>query len=302
MFQTLRSKFQQRLRWQIEAAIPVLSPRLQQFVLYAPYQPDASAYTLPAHAGPQVTHALSPYPVPPPALWAGYGTSVEEYLTSGRDDVTRLRQLLAESGMPLEQCGRVLDLGCAAGRMLRWLADAGDVWGVDTWSEPIYWVQEHLPVHAVMTTTVPHLPFEDRAFGLIYAGSVWTHLDDLADAWLWEVHRLLRPGGRFYVTLNDRSAVKIFDGGGEASAYPGYYARAGGQSQWERFLTNVRGQETYRRFHRGEAFMASLGRASTSHVFWDVEAFVKHAAYGFRVCSITPAAYGHQTGVLLARR
>lgn len=48
----------------------------------------------------------------------------------------------------------------------------------------------------VTTTTLPHLPFADGYFHMIHAGSVFTHIADLAEAWLLEIRRVLaRAGG-----------------------------------------------------------------------------------------------------------
>src|SRR5262249_38850582 len=134
-------------------------------------------------------------PIPPPELWAGYGNTVEFYLY-GKHDVGIMRGLAADAGLALEQAGRVLDLGCSAGRMIRWLHDLADrceIWRVDIPATHIRWCQQHLspPFHFATTTTQPHLPFEDRSFGFAYCGSVFTHIDDLADAWFLELRRVL---------------------------------------------------------------------------------------------------------------
>ena len=71
----------------------------------------------------------------------------------------------------------------------------------------------------------PHLPFEDRSFGLVYCGSLFTHIDDLAEAWLAELHRVLRPGGRLYFSIHDQHSVRILEGEGDPAAYAGYYER-----------------------------------------------------------------------------
>ena len=42
-------------------------------------------------------------------------------------------------------------------------------------------------------TAFPHLPFEDNTFTLIYAGSVFTHILQLMDAWVMEFPRILKP-------------------------------------------------------------------------------------------------------------
>ena len=44
-------------------------------------------------------------------------------------------------------------------------------------------------------TLLPHLPLEDRSVDAIYAGSVFTHIAELEEAWLLELRRVLVPGG-----------------------------------------------------------------------------------------------------------
>jgi SAM-dependent methyltransferase len=58
-------------------------------------------------------------------------------------------------------------------------------------------------------TTAPHVPFEDRTFDLIYCGSVFTHISELAEAWLLELRRILRPGGYVYVTIHTRHTIDL---------------------------------------------------------------------------------------------
>ena len=80
-------------------------------------------------------------------------------------------------------------------------------------------------------TTAPHLPFEDKYFDVIYCGSVFTHMDDLADAWLLELKRITRPSGRTYITIHDKhSADLISDGDRNSAAFRNlltYYDREG---------------------------------------------------------------------------
>ena len=186
--------------------------------------------------------------------------------------------------------------------MLRWLVDltpSTQLWGTDIWSSAILWCQDHLspPCYFATNTIVPHLPFEDRSFDLVYCGSVFTHLDDLAETWFLELRRILRPGGRLYFSLNDRNAVRIFDGHGSPDAYPRYYERTGGKEVWDAFVTSNQQREDYRRFRRGDAYMVTMGRTMSSHVMWDAEVLCRRLEYGNRLCAITPEAYGHQTTV-----
>ena len=155
-------------------------------------------------------------PVPPRDLWERWGYSAEQYLESGRRDTDTMLALLADAASEPQPIRRVLDLGCAEGRMLRFFPRNGDpeLWGVDINAERIGWAQSHLPdpFRFAVVTTAPHLPFEDNHFDLVYCLSVFTHISDLADAWFLEVLRILRPGGLVYLTIHDEHTVELLLG------------------------------------------------------------------------------------------
>lgn len=155
-------------------------------------------------------------PAPPDDLWQRWGGDLDWYLASGRGDVETMLRVLAEAGAPRESFTRVLDFGCAEGRMLRFFPtrDASELWGVDVNAERIAWAQEQLgPERRFVTvTTAPHLPFEDGSFDLVYALSVFTHIAELADAWFLELMRVLRPGGHAYLTVQDEHSVELLLG------------------------------------------------------------------------------------------
>jgi SAM-dependent methyltransferase len=291
-----------RLRRQL----PGLAPNLMQVGQYWPHRYEEESYSRPIALERSTSHPMSPFAVPPRELWAYYCTSAESYLVSGREDTETMSKLLADSGAPVEQAGRILELGCAGGRMLRWLthlAPETQLWGVDIWSTAVMWCQDHLspPCHFLTNTMVPHLPFEDRSFGLVYCGSVFTHLDDMAETWFAELHRILRPGGRLYFSINDRNSIRVFDGQADRDAYPRYYERTGGKENWDRFVRDSEARPDYQRFRQGDAYMVTMGRSMSAHVMWDVDVLARHLAYGYRVCAVAPETYGHQTTVLLER-
>ena len=291
---------------QLRRWMPNLAPSLMQFGQYWPHEHTADCFSRPTAPDRSTTNPSSPLPVPPREFWAYYCTSAESFLSSGREDVETMCQLLADSGAPVEDAGRILELGCAGGRMLRWLthlAPETQLWGTDIWSSAILWCQDHLspPCYFATNTMVPHLPFEDRAFGLVYCGSVFTHVDDLAEAWFLELHRILRPGGRLCFSINDRHAVRVFDGEANADDYPRYYERTGGQENWDSFVAMLAERPDYQRFRRGDAYMVTMGRSMSSHVMWDSDVLCRRLEYGYKMCSITPESYGHQTTVVLER-
>jgi SAM-dependent methyltransferase len=142
--------------------------------------------------------------VPPRELWENYAFTEEAYLESGQRDVAAVLDAVEPF---LAEWPRVaLDFGCAAARMLRFFPAEKDseLWGVDINAEHVSWCQRHLPrLNFATTSTAPHLPFEDAYFDLVYAASVFTHISDLADAWLLELRRVMRKGAIAYVTVHD---------------------------------------------------------------------------------------------------
>jgi ubiquinone/menaquinone biosynthesis C-methylase UbiE len=214
---------------------------------------------------------------------------MEAYLSSGELHTGTMLEIVKASGFSLSAGNRVLDFGCAAGRMIRWLKDIAadcEVWGTDISAEHIMWCKQHLspPFHFATTTTLPHLPFEDRYFDLIYAGSVFTHIEDLADAWLMELRRVLNTDGRLYVSIHDRNTIEVLKG------QPDHW-----------FSEAVRTNEQYAEYLKSDFGMFTVGRYAAAQVFYDVDYFCQMVGRLFKVMSVTKDAYGYQTAVLLAR-
>lgn len=284
--------------------LPGVAPELMQHAVFWPHD-RGEPYARPVENGASPT-ADAGLPVPPKKFWAYYCTSAASFLRTGKGDVDTMKGLLAESGAPVEQAGRILELGSAGGRLIRWLAPLApenELWGADLWSSAVLWCLDHLspPINFFTSTTVPSLPFEDRSLGLVFCGSVFTHIDDLVEAWFLELHRIIKPGGRLYFTINDEHASRVFDGEADPANYPRYYERTGGKENWDGFVEMIDANPEYQRFKRGDAYMVTLGRSIQANVMWNSEALIRRLSYGFRVCSVTPEAYGHQTAVLLER-
>jgi ubiquinone/menaquinone biosynthesis C-methylase UbiE len=246
--------------------------------------------------------------VPPRPFWIGYGDTFgdkgrEWYLSKGKSHTDRMLQIVEASGLSIAPGSRFLDLGCAAGRMIRHLkrfADHSEIWGCDINAPLINWCTTNLspPFHFATTTTIPHLPFEDGYFDLIYTGSVFTHIDDLAEAWLLEIRRVLSNRGRAYITIHDRHTIKLLDDG-----Y--YYDRTGyftDKNLKETELTNTLNSDPIYQSQKNDFGKLVIGRDYRSQVFYDIDYFSKMASQMFDIASVTEEAYGHQTAVLLAKK
>jgi len=231
-------------------------------------------------------------PIPPSNLWVGYGKTADEYLSSGRRHFKKMSSILEESGYSFENGNRILDFGCAAGRMIRQFNDLAykcDIWGVDVNAERIVWCKQNLrpPFKFATTTMLPHLPFEDNFFDLIYAGSVFTHIDDLADAWFLELRRILHAGGLLYVTIHDNNTIDIVIN---------KRAQDPALAQYE-FSQEAAESLTKPRFA-----MFTMDRSKGPHVFYDIDYLCETVKPFYRIVSITKEAYGYQTALLMQKR
>ncbi len=241
-------------------------------------------------------------PIPPRELWWGYGKTADEYVTSGKEHVATMLGILQKANFQLKGGQRILDYGCAGGRMIRHFADIPgqyEVWGTDISAEHITWCQQHLspPFDFATTTTFPHLPFEDNSFDLIYCGSVFTHISDLAEAWLLELRRITRPGGMIYITIHDRHTIELlFDRQYVRNAPDGF------RSSWEAFAEKLRAADNELKFSTTPYAMFTLERSPHgAQVFYDEEYLRRHWGRMLKFRSITPEAYGFQSAVLLEK-
>lgn len=127
------------------------------------------------------------------------GTSSRaEFLAAGQRATA---SLLDAYGKIDAQPGRpsVLDFGCGCGRVARHLLERFPeiaFAGVDVDADAIAWCTANLRGDYRTIAPAPPIPFEDSSFDVVYVVSVFTHLDETGqDAWLAELHRLLRPDG-----------------------------------------------------------------------------------------------------------
>jgi SAM-dependent methyltransferase len=247
---------------------------------------DASAATSPADG----------LPIPPRGLQAGYGAGDEDYLACGREHHQMMMKIITESGFELERGGRILDFGCAGGRMIRCfkgMAEDHEIWGVDIRADHISWCQRFLspPFRFATVTTHPHLPFEDNSFSFIYACSVFTHIGDLEDTWLLELRRVLRKGGRLFATVHDNHTIDLI-----RNCPPG---------EWL-YNTPLRHQvleiEASFGITRSGFGMVSITLEPGNHqVFHDREFLRGRWGRFLSVLSIHPEAHAYQTAVLLCK-
>ena len=260
------------------------------FPTFFPYRPEADCYVLPKVRPP--VRAGATRPVPPKETWISekFGKTPDEYLATGKRDLDQMTEILQQGGAAIETLGHILEFGCGDGRMIRWLeplAADREVWGTDIDAGRIFWCKQNLgaPFRFITTTMLPHLPFEDRHFGFIYAGSVFTHIDDLADAWFVELRRILRPGGRLFATVHLKNDIDLLKG---------KYRDSG-------LAKLLAGYPEYAEYARSDFDAFTIGRWAESFVFYDIEYLRKTLSPLFRIVSVTEEVRLYQNALLLER-
>jgi SAM-dependent methyltransferase len=135
-----------------------------------------------------------------------------------------VKRHLGLAGFDFTRFEDILDLGCGVGRfMFAFRTELGPrqrLWGCDAYEECADWCRRNIPFATILHTNIePPLPFEDGGFDLVYALSVFTHLRlDLQFRWVWEVHRILRPGGVLFATLHGPHFFPVLYGAACAGA------------------------------------------------------------------------------------
>jgi SAM-dependent methyltransferase len=260
------------------------------FPIFFPYRAGARSFILPKLPAPGIQDSAGR--VPPKNEWISdkYGNTPEEYLASGKRDLQAMEDILIRAGISLADQGNILEFGCGDGRMIRWLEDLAhtrEVWGVDIDAGRVFWCKQNLSprLHFATTTTLPHLPFEDHYFGFIFAGSVFTHIDDLAAAWIAELRRILRPRGKLFITVHLKNDIPLLSG---------KYRDSG-------LAKLLRRYPEYEEFKEADFDMFSIGRSAQSYVFYDLDYLRKMIEPMLKIRSVTSEVRLYQNALLLER-
>ena len=147
--------------------------------------------------------------VPPASLrYRVHGDlSIGSFLGSGRQCAQDIVDVLARVGKDIRSFQQILDFGCGCGRTLIGLRDIAPsltLVGTDIDIEAIRWCQRHLHFASFeINEASPPLKYPPGTFDLIYAISVFTHLNkEYQFAWLRELERVTQSKGYVVLTLH----------------------------------------------------------------------------------------------------
>lgn len=140
------------------------------------------------------------------------------------------KRMLVEHGNGLANNSTVMDFGCAWARILRfWLhdIDARNLFGFEVQERLLSLARRDVPGPSyIVSDTRPPLPDKGDRFDLIYAFSVFSHLPaELADSWVQEFSRVLKPGGIVCLTTRPRAHIEVAGTAEAKSAHASLYAK-----------------------------------------------------------------------------
>lgn len=134
------------------------------------------------------------------------------YFDALRERRYRLEPFILEILDSLDLCGKeVLEIGCGVGTDGVELARRGAQYtGVDASPASLNLARANFYLHSVpgvlTVADAEKLPFPDQSFDFIYSWGVLHHTPGM-DTAVREVHRVLRPGGRFCIMLYNRRSL-----------------------------------------------------------------------------------------------
>jgi SAM-dependent methyltransferase len=135
------------------------------------------------------------------------------FMSVGRKCAQDIDTSLHSINRELNSFNSILDFGCGCGRTLLFLSQLSNkpsYHGTDIDGQAITWSAKNLRFSRFnINNDMPPLIYDSETFDLIYAISVFTHLDeDRQFSWLSELKRVLKPKGILLLTLHGYEAWK----------------------------------------------------------------------------------------------
>ncbi|TMA35477.1 MAG: class I SAM-dependent methyltransferase, partial [Deltaproteobacteria bacterium] len=104
---------------------------------------------------------------------------------------------------------RVLESGCGTGRWMAFFEKLGNrAFGVDDSRGPLAVAREHDPAMNLVRANALAKPFRDNSFDAAFSSYVAEHFEEGPESLFREIHRVLKPGGIFFVVVPFNNAFR----------------------------------------------------------------------------------------------
>lgn len=155
----------------------------------------------------------------------------ETFLQVGQTCANDIKLALQRVGRELSSFKTILDFGCGCGRTLIHLAKeapAATIHGADVDKNAIAWCRQNLSYGSfTVPNPTPPTSYAANKFDLIYAISVFTHLDeDYQFQWLDELKRIAQPEAIVLLTVDSLQVGDkdfVFEHTYEKGLFPAWY-------------------------------------------------------------------------------
>lgn len=182
---------------------------------------------------------VSQLPIPlEPLRWRVTGNKdPEAFLKSGKNNFKDIQSTLEKINQDISSFEKILDFGCGCGRVIRWfapLSQSVELHGTDFDYEAIEWCHNNLTFCKFSKNMeLPPLNYASNTFDLIYAISIFTHLnEEYQFKWLQELKRISKKNGILFLTtkskfLLEKSPEAIRDRGIKLLDTEGFFCTGG---------------------------------------------------------------------------
>jgi len=137
---------------------------------------------------------------------------IESFIEIGKDQKKDLESCLAKINKNISSFPNIFDFGCGCGRTLISLKENNtcNFFGTDIDEGAIIWCQNNLKFTKFdINQALPPLQYKSGKFDLVYAISVFTHLnEELQFLWLDELKRITKPRGILLLTIHNIDFLK----------------------------------------------------------------------------------------------